>query len=185
MRLLVLSFTLVVLSALAACSSGNEQKASNQPAANTTTATTTTTTTAPSAQTNPATPADAANTSPIAPAHRSGSTDSAPPAQSPAANEQTGIDTSVQDAKIAQAEAKAKAKNATQADKLAAAAAYMERADIFMQSGRPPLYKYALRDYRRTLRYQPDNRQAQDSINTLVAIYKQLGRPVPDLGNEP
>jgi hypothetical protein len=95
------------------------------------------------------------------------------------------MDTSAQDAKIAQAEAKAKAKNATQADKLAAAAAYMERADIFMQAGRPALYKYALRDYRRTLRYQPDNRQAQDSINTLIRIYNQLGRPVPDLGNEP
>ncbi|MBD0327033.1 MAG: hypothetical protein ICV68_11410 [Pyrinomonadaceae bacterium] len=185
MRLLVLSLTLAALSALSACASGNEQKASNPSASNTTTSTTTTTTTAPPTNTTATRPSDAYQTSPIAPAHRSGSADSSPSAQSPSANEQTGIDTSAQDAKIAQAEAKAKATNATQADKLAAAAAYMERGDIFMQAGRPTLYKYALRDYRRTLRYQPDNRQAQDSINTIVAIYKQLGRPVPDLGNEP
>jgi hypothetical protein len=184
MRLLALSLTLAALAALNACSSGNEQRASNQSTANTTTATTTTTT-APPAQTTNAPPADASQTSPIAPAHRSGGADSAPSASSSPANEATGMDTSAQDARIAQAEARAKAKNATQADKLAAAAAYMERADIFMQAGRPTLYKYALRDYRRTLRYQPDNRQAQDSINTIVAIYKQLGRPVPELGNEP
>jgi hypothetical protein len=54
-----------------------------------------------------------------------------------------------------------------------------------MNAGRPTLYKYALRDYRRTLRYQPDNQQAQNSVKTIVDIYKSLGRPVPELGNEP
>jgi hypothetical protein len=174
MRLLALALTLAALYALSACASGNEQQASNQSAANT-----------PPANTASAPPADADRTSPIAPAHRSGGSAGPPAASNPSANEETGMDTSAEDAKIAQAEAKAKAQNATQADKLAAAAAYMERADIFMQAGRPTLYKYALRDYRRTLRYQPDNRHAQDSINTIVGIYKQLGRPVPELGNEP
>lgn len=75
--------------------------------------------------------------------------------------------------------------NATQADKQAAAAAYLERANIFMNAGRPALYKYALRDYRRTLHYQPDNKQAQESANTIVSIYQSMGRPVPELGNEP
>jgi hypothetical protein len=66
-----------------------------------------------------------------------------------------------------------------------AAAAYMERADIFMNAGRPMLYKFALRDYRRTLRYQPDNEQARQSVKTIVDIYTSMGRPVPELGNEP
>ncbi len=182
MRQLALAFTLAALSALSACASGNEQQASNQPAANKPPAQTTV---APPANTTAAPTADADNTSPIAPAHRSGGSAEPPAASNPSTSEETGMNTSAEDAKIAQAEAKAKAKNATQADKLAAAAAYMERADIFMQAGRPTLYKYALRDYRRTLRYQPNNRHAQDSINTIVGIYKQLGRPVPELGNEP
>jgi len=95
------------------------------------------------------------------------------------------MDTAALDAKIAKAEEKAKANNAAQADKLAAAAAYKERADIFMNAGRPTLYKFALRDYRRTLRYQPDNQQARESMNTIVSIYQSMGRPVPTLGNEP
>jgi hypothetical protein len=119
---------------------------------------------------------------PIAPAHGGGAS---PAASSTAANEETGMDTSALDAKIAKAEEKAKAKNAKPADRLAAAAAYMERADIFMNAGKPVLYKYALRDYRRTLRYQPDNEQARQSVKTLVDIYNSMNRPVPDLGNEP
>lgn len=119
---------------------------------------------------------------PIAPAHGGGSTTSAPAASNTAsAPEETGMDTSALDAKIAKAEEKATAQNATEADKLAAAAAYLERADIFMNAGKPTLYKYALRDYRRTLRYQPDNKQAQDSANMIVSIYKSMGRPVPEL----
>lgn len=171
MRTLALSCTLVAIAALSACAS-NEQKASNQATANTAA----TKTTAPTATTN--------NELPIAPAH-GGSTTTAPAASNTtAAPEETGIDTSTLDAKIAKAEEKAKAPNATQADKIAAAAAYLERADIFMNAGKPTLYKYALRDYRRTLRYQPDNKQAQDSANMIVSIYKSMGRPVPELGNE-
>lgn len=183
MRLLALSLTLAASAALAACASTNEQRASNRTTANTTA----TTSSAPPAQTTGTPAAEEYRTSPIAPAHRSGggNNNAATAASNSSNGEATGIDTSAQDAKIAQLEGKAKATNASQADKLAAASAYMERADVFMQAGRPALYKYALRDYRRTLRYQPDNRQAQDSINTIVGIYKQLNRPVPELGNEP
>lgn len=143
---------------------------------------------------------------PIAPAHGGGAGAPAPtPSSNPASTsssnsassnsasraknstngEQGEIDTSTLDAKIEKAEKKAKSKKATQADKLAAASAYMERADIFMNAGRPALYKYALRDYRRVLRYQPDNQQARQSKETIEAIYQQMGRPVPALGNEP
>jgi hypothetical protein len=162
---------------LADCTA-NEQKSANQSAANTATSKTATSST----QTTSTTNAPANGELPIAPAHGG----SAPPATSnSSSNEQTGMDTAALDAKIAQAEEKAKAQNATTADKLAAAAAYVERADIFYNAGRPTLYKFALRDYRRALRYQPDNQQAREHKDMIESIYKSMGRPVPDLGNEP
>jgi hypothetical protein len=185
MRTLALALTLAALSTLAACAS-NEQQPSNKGAANTASSSSTVTTTQ---TTNSGAPAATDDGALVAPAHgggNSGAPASAPPASAnPSASEQAGIDTSALDAKITKAEEKAHAANATQADKHAAAAAYMQRADIFMNAGRPVLYKYALRDYRRTLRYQPDNQQAQNSVKTIVDIYKSMGRPVPELGNEP
>lgn len=184
MRTLALALTLASISALSACAS-SEQQSSNKGSANTA-ASNTSVTTRTTTQTTNTPPVATDDGSLVAPAHGGSNSASTPPASSnPSAGEQTGIDTSALDAKIAQAEEKAHAKNATQADKLAAAAAYMERADIFMNAGRPTLYKYALRDYRRTLRYQPDNQQAQNSVKTIVDIYKSLGRPVPELGTEP
>lgn len=187
MRLLTFSLTLVALVALTACTSA-DQRTSNQTTTSTNTSTMTNHTSVPPTQTTNT--ATSSNGLPVAPAHGDAA---APPSASnpssantsPAQNEQAGIDTAALDAKIEKAEAKAKAKSATQADKLAAAAAYLERANIFMNAGRPALYKYALRDYRRTLRYQPDNQQAKESAATIVSIYQSMGRPVPELGNEP
>lgn len=146
----------------------------------------------PPAQTTNAPPTEMYRESPLAPAHggnnngSSSNSSGAPPvASNSQGNEQTGMDTAALDAKIDKAEAKAKAANAKPADKLAAAAAYMERANLFMNAGRPQLYKFALRDYRRTLRYQPDNAEARQSAKTIVDIYNSMGRPVPELGNEP
>ncbi|MDQ3819671.1 MAG: hypothetical protein M3362_18620 [Acidobacteriota bacterium] len=96
-----------------------------------------------------------------------------------------GPDTSALDKKIEQAEAKAKGANASEADKRAAAAAYLERANVFYSAGQPMLYKFALRDFRRALRYDPANAEARGKQDQIVAIYQQMGRPVPDLGNEP
>jgi hypothetical protein len=95
------------------------------------------------------------------------------------------LDTSALDQKIEQAEAKAKAPNAAQTDRLAAAAAYLERANVFYNAGNPSLYKFALRDFRITLRYDPQNKEARAKQDQIVQIYESLGRPVPDLGNEP
>jgi Flp pilus assembly protein TadD len=95
------------------------------------------------------------------------------------------VDTSALDAKIAQAERKAKASNASDADKRAAAAAYLERGNVFYNAGRPALYKFALRDLRKALRYEPDNAEAREKVDTIVSIYQSMNRPVPDLGNEP
>ncbi|HEX8891497.1 MAG TPA: hypothetical protein VF779_20280 [Pyrinomonadaceae bacterium] len=94
-------------------------------------------------------------------------------------------DTSALDKKIEQAEAKAKAAKASDTDKKAAAAAYVERANVFYNAGQPMLYKFALRDFRLALRYDPSNEEAVSKRDQIVQIYQQMGRPVPDLGNEP
>jgi hypothetical protein len=103
----------------------------------------------------------------------------------PLSSGQSGPDTATLDKKVEQAEAKAKAPNASQADKLAAASAYLERGNVFYAAGNPSLYKFALRDFRRTLRYNPSNEEARAKQQQIVGIYQSMGRPVPDLGNEP
>jgi hypothetical protein len=94
------------------------------------------------------------------------------------------IDTSAYDAKIKQAETKAKASNASDADKRMAASAYLERGNVYYTAGQPSLYKFALGDFRTVLRYQPDNEEARAKIEQIVEIYNSLGRPVPTNGLE-
>jgi hypothetical protein len=94
------------------------------------------------------------------------------------------VETPEMDAKIAKAEAKARAAGASDADKKAAARAYFERANFFRDQGSPALYKFALADYRRGLRYDPADADARGKMDEIVAIYKSMNRPVPDLGNE-
>ena len=89
------------------------------------------------------------------------------------------------DAQIEKAEAKARAAGASDADKKAAAAAYFERADFFRDQGDPKLYRFALRDYRIGLRYDPSAKEPRAKMDEIVQIYQSMGRPVPDLGNEP
>jgi len=114
------------------------------------------------------------------------SANGAPPAASTTGGStKPNIDTAIIDAKIEKAEAKAKAAGATQADKLAAAAAYLERGNVYRDAGQPALYKFALGDYRHALRYQPDNQEARSKMDEIVSIYQSMGRPVPENGNEP
>ena len=94
------------------------------------------------------------------------------------------VETPEMDAKIEKAEAKAKAAGASDADKKAAARAYFDRANFFRDQGSPSLYKFALRDYRVGLRYDPTDKDARGKMDEIVEIYKSMGRPVPDLGNE-
>ena len=181
MRIFLLSLTLTVaLISSAACNSSEQANTSAgnavaaQPA-NARTTTTTTTTTAQPANDGP----------PIATSH------GVPPAPSgaggggPAAGGASGTDTSALDAKIEQAEARAKAAGATSADKKAAAAAYLERANVFYSAQNPSLYKFALRDFRRTLKYDPANKTALERKQQIEQIYQSMGRPIPELGNEP
>jgi hypothetical protein len=97
----------------------------------------------------------------------------------------SGPDTAALDKKVEEAEAKAKAPKATEGDRQAAAAAYLERGNLFYNAGNPSLYKFALRDFRRTLRYDSNNAEARAKQQQIVDIYQSMGRPVPDLGNEP
>ena len=114
------------------------------------------------------------------------SANGAPPAASTTGGSaKPNIDTAIIDAKIEKAEAKAKAAGATQADKLAAAAAYLERGNVYRDAGNPTLYKFALGDYRHALRYQPNNEEARSKMDEIVSIYQSMGRPVPQNGIEP
>lgn len=107
----------------------------------------------------------------------------APAATTSGSTAKPGIDTAALDTKIERAEAKAK--SGLQADKLAAAAALVERGNVYRDAGQPALYRFALGDYRRALRYQPDNTEAREKMNEIVGIYQSMGRPVPENGNEP
>ncbi len=86
------------------------------------------------------------------------------------------------DAKIQQAEAKAKAAGASEADKKAAAAAYFKRADFYRDEGMPMLYKFALADYRCGLRYDPSADEPRAKMDEIVRIYQGMNKPVPELG---
>jgi hypothetical protein len=94
-----------------------------------------------------------------------------------------GLDLSGYDGKIKEAVAKASEPGAGEREKLAAASALKERADYFYGAGRPPLYKFALGDYRNVLRFQPDNSEAKERVDTIVSIYESMRRPVPQNGN--
>ena len=66
--------------------------------------------------------------------------------------------------------------------KKALAAANLAKADAFMNDdSAPPRIRYttALRGYRETLKYDPQNKKAQENIATIEGIYKQMGRPIP------
>jgi hypothetical protein len=126
------------------------------------------------------TPAQTTDGPPVSVAHGTPPIASAPPSGG-----QPGMDTSPLDKKIEEAEAKAKAPGATPSDKQAAAAAYLARGNVFYNAGNPSLYKFALRDFRRTLRYDQNNAEARAKQQQISEIYQSMGRPVPELGNEP
>jgi tetratricopeptide (TPR) repeat protein len=93
--------------------------------------------------------------------------------------------TAEQDARIEKAAAKADAPGASAADRKAAAEAYLARGNVYRDAGNPRLYKFALGDYRRVLRYDPSNREAKEKMDEIVNIYQSMGRPVPTNGLEP
>ena len=124
-----------------------------------------------------------ANTSGIGVVSSHGGGGAAPAADS--ASERSLADTAELDARIKKASEKAKAPGASAADKKAAAAAYLARANVYWSAGQPRLYKYALADFRQVLKYDPENDEAKQKIDTIVGIYQSMGRPVPEVSPEP
>ena len=120
----------------------------------------------------------------VASSHGGSSTAPAAGSGGAGSSDKPSVATPELDAKIQKAEAKAKAPGASEADKKAAADAYFERADFYRDQGMPVLYKFALRDYRIGLRLDPTNSEARGKMDEIVQIYKSMGRPVPELGNE-
>lgn len=174
MRTFTLSFALIGCALLAAC--GGQQTA--------TTSQSNSNSTAQSAQTS--TPPNGAETSGVGvvASHGGGNTTAGGSTTAAPSGDKPPVATPELDAKIEKALAKANAKGATTSDKKAAADAYKDRADYYWGAGNVMLYKYALGDYRRVLRYDPANDEAKERIDYLISVYHSLNRPVPDNGLE-
>lgn len=110
-------------------------------------------------------------TTPIAPA----------PASSTAPGTGEAIDTSKYDEEIKRLEKQAEMRPGDDA-RLALAKAYLARGNALTQAKQ---YRAALGDYRRALRYDPDNEEARQWAATITGILQQMGREVPTEGNEP
>lgn len=174
MRKLTLTAALTSCALAAAC-------AGSQPAANTSRQNSTSTTN--SAQTAGAQNGAGSSGVDVVSSHGGGANTSAA-SGSTTASDKAPVPTPELDAKIEKALTKANAKGATAADKRAAAEAYKNRADYYWGAGDPRLYRYALGDYRRVLRYDPDNEEAKERIDYLISIYHSMNKPVPDNGLE-
>ena len=179
MRTLLVTLTSAALLALAACGPAGDRDTTARNAGNGNAA----------AAAPPAAPAQGGATlPPVASAHGDGGAPQPAQPAAPAggaAPSNPAVDTKALDAKIEQAEAKAKAAGAGEADKRAAAAAYVERGNVYYSAGAPALYKFALGDFRRALKYDPANSEARAKMTQIVQIYESLGRPVPTNGLEP
>ena len=92
------------------------------------------------------------------------------------------IDTKQLDAAIAGAEKNLKSKPNDDAAKKALAEAYYDRADALTKARQ---YASALGDYRRTLKYDPDNASAKEWVDQIVSIYDSMNREAPPEGQEP
>ena len=132
-----------------------------------------------------AAPANASAPSVVS-SHGGGTANAGSPAPgAAAAPDKPPVATPELDEKIEKAEAKARAAGASAADKQAAAAARMARGNFYYNAQDTRLYRYALGDFRRALRYEPGNAEAKEKIEMIESIYRSLGRPVPDNGLEP
>jgi hypothetical protein len=92
------------------------------------------------------------------------------------------VDTSKYDAEIKRLAEKAKKNPADQQTRLALGKAYADRGDALTGVRQ---YRAALGDYRRALRHDPNNEQAQQMAGTITSILKSMGRDIPPEGQEP
>jgi len=92
------------------------------------------------------------------------------------------VDTSRFDLEIKRLDTQAKRKPTDQALRRALAAAYMNRADALLKARQ---YRVALGDYRRVLKYDPENSEAKKWSAEITQIMRGMGREVPAPGTEP
>jgi tetratricopeptide (TPR) repeat protein len=157
----------------AACSNGG---GANQPTVSTNRQTT-------SANTPPA----PANNSPVVSSH---STDQNTAPNVPAAADQSSatsamskpVDVSAMTAKIEKADKEYKAKPEDEKAKKNLAAAYFERAFALTKAAQ---YRAALGDFRKGLKLDPDNKEAQTMHDQIIEIFASMNREPPKEGEEP
>jgi tetratricopeptide (TPR) repeat protein len=92
------------------------------------------------------------------------------------------IDTKAFDTAIAAAEKNVKSKPDDKAAKDALTEAYLQRATALVGARQ---YAAALGDYRRALKYDPENDTANEWVNQIVGIYNGMNREAPPEGQEP
>ena len=91
----------------------------------------------------------------------------------------TPIDTSAFDTEIVRLEKDVKANPAS---KTTLAQAYLKRAQALTGAQQ---YRSALGDFRRTLTYEPNNKDAKEMETQILAIFQSLNREAPAPGTEP
>jgi len=92
------------------------------------------------------------------------------------------IDTSGFDLAIASAEKDAKSKPSDDVAKKGLSQAYYRRAVALTDSRQ---YAAALGDYRRALKYDPENSDAKEWIDKIIMIYDSMNKESPPEGQEP
>jgi tetratricopeptide (TPR) repeat protein len=106
----------------------------------------------------------------------------APSASSPMGGGGEAIDTSKYDAEIKRLQKQGERKGASEDDRVALSHAYQDRADALTKARQ---YRAALGDYRRSLKYDPNNDAALQMAGTIISILQQMGREIPQEGAEP
>lgn len=104
------------------------------------------------------------------------------PPMAPAGNMGEPIDTSKHNAEIVRLEKQAQKTPGDETTRTALAQAYLARANALKDARQ---YRVALGDYRRALRYDPDNEEAQQMAAVIVSIMTEMNREVPVEGEEP
>ncbi|MER3631504.1 MAG: hypothetical protein C4325_04480 [Blastocatellia bacterium] len=92
------------------------------------------------------------------------------------------IDTAKFDGVIAEAEKALKARPNDEAAKKTVSEAYFDRGFALTEARQ---YAAALGDFRRALKYDPNNEEAQNWINQIIAIYNSMNIEYPKDGEEP
>lgn len=92
------------------------------------------------------------------------------------------IDTSAFDKRIDDAKADFNAQPKSKKAKNLLAAAYFERAFALTESAQ---YRSALGDFRKGLKLDPNNKEAKDIHDQIIAIFESIGREPPKEGEEP